>query len=128
MTDNHQNQKRNWSHWFEIPATDFQRAIHFYETIFQISIEQIDFGSFQMGILPHEESGGAVVFGEWYKPGQQGTLIYMNANPDLNDVLNRIETSGGQILQPKKKISPEHGFMALFIDSEGNRMALHSSK
>ncbi len=119
---------KNWMAWFEIPAGDFNRAKTFYETIFNIEIQTfVDTIDFKMGIFPHREvGGGAICCGEWYKPSADGVLIYLDANPDLSEVLNRVEEAGGKILQAKKLITPEHGFRALFIDSEGNRVALHS--
>lgn len=118
--------EKSWTHWFEIPATDFSRAKKFYETVFDIQIEAVDFGGFKMGIFPHKESGAAICEGKWYKPGADGVVVYMNAGPDLSVALGRIEQAGGKVIMPKKQISPQHGFMALFIDSEGNRVALHS--
>jgi len=79
-----------------------------------------------MAIFPHKEVGAALCFGTWYKPSADGVIVYMDASPDLTDVQNRIEGAGGKIIQAKKQISPQHGYMALFIDSEGNRLALHS--
>ncbi len=117
-----------WTTWFEIPVDDFDRAKAFYETTFQTSIQAVDFGSFKMGIFPHKKVGCAICFGDGYKTGDTGTVVYMNANPDLQHVQDRIEAAGGTMLQAKKQISPEHGFMALFKDSEGNRLALHSDK
>ena len=115
-----------WTTWFEIPVNDYDRAKNFYESIFQTNIQAIDFGPFKMGLFPHKKVGCAICFGEGYKTGDGGTVVYMNANPDLQLVLDRIEAAGGKIIQSKKQISPEYGFMALFIDSEGNRLALHS--
>jgi len=119
-------ESKNWTHWFEIAVNDFDRARKFYETIFEIKIEVNDFGNFKMGIFPHKETGGAICFGQWYKAGENGTLIYLDASPDLALVQARIEKAGGKILQSKKQISPQHGYMCLFNDSEGNRLALHS--
>lgn len=121
-----ESQNKSWTHWFEIPVTDFDRAKKFYEEIFLIDLFVNDFGSFKMGIFPHKDVGCAIIFGEWYKPSSDGTLVYLDANPNLQETLNRIESAGGKITQKKKQISEEHGFMAVFIDSEGNRMALHS--
>jgi hypothetical protein len=118
--------KKPWTYWFEIPTSDFLRAKLFYETIFEMEIEANDFGGFKLGIFPFEDIGAAICYGSWYKPGPQGTIVYLNANPDLNIVLSRVEKAGGKVLQAKKQISEEHGFMALFEDSEGNRLALHS--
>lgn len=90
----------------------------------------MDFGEFKMGFLPSDEGkvGGAIVNGPDYKPSADGALIYLNANPDLAEAESRIEAAGGKVLIPKRVISPEWGFMAVFIDSEGNRMGLHSNK
>ena len=115
-----------WTTWFEIPVDDFDRAKKFYETIFDTSIDAIDFGPFKMGIFPHKKVGCALCLGEGYKTGDSGPVVYMDANPDLKNVQDRIENAGGKLLMEKKQISPEHGFMALFLDSEGNRLALHS--
>lgn len=123
--------KVNTLNWFEIPVTDFDRAKKFYETVFGISMYVMDFGGFKMGMFPSEPGNGkltgAIVKGEWYKPSQDGTLVYLNANPDLQTALDKIEGAGGKILRPKTQISPEYGNMAMFIDTEGNRLALHSN-
>ncbi|HEY6161203.1 MAG TPA: VOC family protein [Bacteroidia bacterium] len=120
----------NALNWFEIPVSDFERAKKFYETIFGISIQKQAMGPFTMGFLPMYDGkiSGALCHGAEYKPSADGTLVYLNANPDMNAVLSKIERSGGKILRPKTEITPEYGFMALFIDSEGNRVALHSNK
>lgn len=119
--------KKNWTTWFEIPVSDFDRAKSFYEKIFETELEVNDLVTFKMGIFPHADVGGAIVFGEWYVPSSDGTLIYLNAEPDLTTVQDRIEAAGGKIIQQKKMISPEHGHMALFTDTEGNRLALYST-
>lgn len=115
----------SWIQWFEIPVTNFKRAKDFYEEIFSIEIKTQDFGSFKMGILPGKNSG-ALCFGEWYNPGESGPIIYLNANPDLLNVLEKVESAGGKTISEKKQISEEMGYMALFYDSEGNRIALKS--
>jgi predicted enzyme related to lactoylglutathione lyase len=82
-----------------------------------------------LGIIPHNDVGCAIISGEGYKPpGPNGPIVYMDANPDLDIILNRIENAGRKIIKPKKAISEDHRFMATFLDSEGNRMALHSLK
>ena len=115
--------------WVEIPATDFQRAKIFYETILDIQIQEMDFQNFKMGFFPDYNKdivSGAIVHGEGYKPSTDGLLVYINCNPDLQDVLDRVEKAGGQVTQPKTQISPEYGYMALIIDTEGNRLGIHS--
>lgn len=121
---------KKWSEWFEIPVSDMERAKAFYETVFGMSIHVMELGpNFQMGIFPHKDVGCSLVFNpEFYKPSADGVLVYLNANPDLQSAYDKVEAAGGKVLIPKKQISPEHGFMAVFLDSEGNRLSLHSAK
>jgi predicted enzyme related to lactoylglutathione lyase len=121
---------RNAINWFEIPASDFDRAKKFYETILNYQMETMDLGGLKMGFLPSERGavGGAICWGTWYKPTSDGTLVYLNGNPDLSEVLIRVAAAGGKVIIPKRQISPEFGHMAVFTDSEGNRVALHSEK
>lgn len=128
-TSNYTFAMKHWTTWFEIPATDIHRAKKFYESIFQMDIHLVDFGGLKMGIFPHKEVGAAICQHESYQPSAtHGVLVNLNANPDLQQVLDRVEAAGGRILRPKTQISPEHGYMALIIDSEGNRMGLNSDQ
>ncbi|MAO65639.1 MAG: bleomycin resistance protein [Balneola sp.] len=117
--------------WFEIPAVDIKRAQKFYEQIFDYEMQPLDVGDeLQMVMFPGEPDGvsGSLVMSEdSYKPSETyGPLLYMNANPDLQLVLDRVEEAGGKISIAKRLISEENGYMAVIIDSEGNRIALHS--
>ena len=118
--------------WFEIPAKDLKRAKTFYESIFGFEMIDMDLGDeLKMTMFPVEEEGvgGALCeHEEYYKPSKNGALVYLSADPDLKRVLDKVEKSGGKILQPKTKITDDYGFMAIFVDSEGNRIALHSMK
>ncbi len=119
--------------WFEIPATDIERAQNFYETIFQIKMQSMDFSGVKMRMFPIDDPmegiGGTIIDScGFHKPSEtDGPLIYLNGNPDVQIVLDRVEAAGGKITVPKKEISPEYGFMAIFTDTEGNRIALHSA-
>ena len=118
--------------WFEIPAIGLSRAQKFYEDIFDMEMVPLDMPQLQMRMFPLTDRmniGGAICMsGDFYKPSSEsGPLIYLNGNPDVQFVLNRIEAAGGKIMIPKTQISPEHGYMAVFHDTEGNRVALHSS-
>ncbi len=122
---------KNAVSWFEIPSADIDRAQKFYETIFGISMIPMDFPQLQMRMFPTEDPmnvGGAICHSsDFYKPSaDSGPLVYLNANPDVQLVLDKIEAAGGKIVVPKTEISPEHGHMAVFLDTEGNRVALHS--
>jgi len=118
--------------WFEIGATDLDRATKFYETIFAVTLAPLDLPNIKMRMFPIDNMqtgvGGAVVdSGGFHKPSTtDGPLIYLNGNPDLQQVLDRVEAAGGKIALPKTQISPEYGFMALVHDTEGNRIGLHS--
>ena len=122
---------KNAISWFEIPATDLNRATQFYETIFGITLTPMDTPEIKLRIFPLEDMmtgiGGALAdSGGFHKPSStDGPLLYLNANPDVQNVLDKVEAAGGKIVVPKMEI-PDHGYMAVFIDSEGNRIALHS--
>ena len=122
--------------WFEIPVTDMDRAVKFYTKVFNIEIAVQQFGPTAMGWFPFPEdknakgAGGSLIHNpEHYKPSQDGALVYFTSRSgDINDELSRVVTAGGRILKAKTQISEDHGFMALIIDTEGNRIALHSLK
>jgi uncharacterized protein len=123
---------KNAISWFEIPTTDLDRAQKFYETIFATSLIPLDLQNLRMRMFPIENQtsgiGGALCHNkDFYKPSStDGPLIYLNGNPDVQNVLDRVEAAGGKVLVPKTQISPEYGYMAVIIDTEGNRIALHS--
>ncbi len=116
--------------WFEIPAVDIKRAKTFYETIFGIELAEQEMNGMKMAFFPWEmgsgKAAGGLVQSEMHKPSMDGCVIYLNGNPDLQNALDKVEGAGGQIIMPKTQISEEIGYMAFFVDSEGNRMALHS--
>ncbi|XDD51780.1 VOC family protein [Leptospira sp. WS92.C1] len=114
--------------WFELPAKDFSRAVKFYKTILKAEIAEVDMGEIRMGMLPRNPGSvsGAIVKGGDYTPSGQGTLVYLNGGKDLSEILARVEGAGGKIIVTKTQISPEFGFFALLIDTEGNRVGLHS--
>ena len=89
----------------------------------------MDMMGMQMAMFPSQppSTGGALVKGENNKPSMEGALIYLNANPDLQLVLDRIPDAGGTVLMPKTHIDPETGYMAFFADTEGNTVGLHSN-
>ncbi|HNP47774.1 MAG TPA: VOC family protein [Bacteroidia bacterium] len=121
----------NSLNWFEIPAQDISRAQKFYENTFNLKLEPMqEMPGMKMVGFPMDmgngKVSGALVQSEMHKPSTDGAVIYLNANPSIQNVIDRIEKSGGKMIMPKTQISPEIGYMAFFIDSEGNRMALHA--
>lgn len=121
----------NALNWFEISVSDMARAKKFYETVFNIKMDESEMMGMKMAFFPSENMNGKVsgglVQGPMHKPSMDGAKIYFNGNPDLSDALGRVEAAGGKVMMPKTQISPEIGHMAFFTDSEGNAVALHSS-
>ena len=116
--------------WFEIPVTNMDRAEAFYNTVFKIEVQVQDFGGTLMAWFPFDEgkpgASGSLIQNPAYEPSdKKGALIYFNSE-DVNNELNRVEDAGGKVVQSKTQISPDIGYMAIFTDSEGNRIALHS--
>lgn len=112
----------------EIPAIDFSRAVTFYQAILDVSIEEADMQGTQMGVFPSDGESVSVVLvkGDEYKTTVDGTMVYFNGGDDLQIVLEKIESNGGKIVVPKTEITPEMGFFAMFMDTEGNKLGLHS--
>jgi predicted enzyme related to lactoylglutathione lyase len=112
----------------EIPTTDFSRAVSFYQAILNVRIEEVEMDGVQMGLFPGdgETVNVTLIRGNDYKPSRDGTIVYLNAGDDLKIVLDKIESNGGKVVVPKTEISPEMGFFAMFIDTEGNKLGLHS--
>lgn len=127
MTD-----KENALNWFEISVNDIERSKKFYETIFDIKMESQNMMGMEMAFFPYEpgsgKASGGLAKSQMHKPGVDGVKIYLNGNPDLSKVLDKVEKAGGKITIPKTKISDDIGYMAFFTDTEGNSIALHSQK
>jgi len=121
---------KNFINWFEIPASDLSRAQQFYQNILGVVCQETEMYGIKMAMLPNDGTivSGAIVQGQDYKPTKDGALVYLNANPDLQPILNAIEKNNGIIIVPKTQISAEMGYFALFIDTEGNKIGLHSNQ
>lgn len=115
-------------YWFEIPVRDLERAVRFYSTIFGMDVPILDLGNLKMGLLGDRATGvaGALVQHDRYEPSESGALLYFDAGDDLHSILSRVENAGGTIIIPKRQVSEAFGFMAVILDTEGNRIALHS--
>jgi uncharacterized protein len=125
--------KKDALNWFELYVTDFGRAKRFYEAILKAPLQEVPTTSAepcQMGIFPYDNAtgvGGSITKRPEVSPGTGGTIVYLNVEGDLDGVLKRIPTAGGSVLKPRTSIG-EHGFIALFKDTEGNCVGLHSLK
>jgi uncharacterized protein len=120
----------NAINWFEIPATNMKRAVKFYDEVLGAELQPMESDGTKWAFFPASDSGvgGAVIDrNDNNKPNAQGTLVYLNGGDDLAIPLSRVEKAGGKILMPKTSIGP-NGFKAVIMDTEGNRVALHSMK
>lgn len=122
---------KNAINWVEIPVKNFDKAKKFYETIFGADLHIMEAMGMKSAFFPAELEtggiGGCIIQGEGYEPSPKGSLIYLNGGDDLGVPLSKVESAGGKILLPKTAIG-ENGFMAHFIDTEGNKVGLHSMK
>jgi hypothetical protein len=120
--------KTNPVGWFEIPVTDMDRAVAFYENVFGFQLNRNQMGDLLMAWFPMEDgvygSTGTLAQGEHYTPSTDGTVVYLHVD-SIETALERIEKNGGKTIVPKTGIG-EHGFIAHFLDCEGNRVALHA--
>ncbi len=125
------NNSTNALNWFEIPASNINRSKEFYEMIFSIEMPINEMHNSVMAFFPWESGSGkatgALVQSEMHKPSKEGSIIYLNANPNLDPILKRVEKAGGKILVPKMDIG-EHGFIAFIEDTEGNKVGIHSQE
>jgi predicted enzyme related to lactoylglutathione lyase len=121
----------NAINWFEIPAIDIERARGFYQAIFGIEMFTQNVMGMDMAFFPatpgNGKVSGALCKSEMHKPSHDGCILYLNGDPDLQAVLDKVEPAGGQVVMPKTNIGDDIGHMAFFIDTEGNKMALHSN-
>jgi uncharacterized protein len=113
--------------WCDIPVLDLDRALKFYSAVLGQAVKKQDFSGMTIGLLPHDdgEVGACLFTGEEEKPSEKGAMIYLNANGRLDDAIAAVAANGGKVIKPKHPIGP-FGFRAVIIDSEGNRVALHS--
>ncbi len=123
--------KTNAVAWFEIPALDMDRAQKFYEAVLGHKLERNQMGELDMAWFPSTQgasgaSGSLVCHPDEYQPSANGTIVYLHSpSGDIANEMSRVESAGGQILLEKKLISKDIGYMALFLDTEGNRVAMY---
>lgn len=117
----------NAINWFEIPAADFNRALKFYGAVLGTELQQMKMGETDMGFFPSQDKGvgGCITHGDGKKPSTEGALVYLNGGEDLSQPLSKVEAAGGKVVMPKTSIG-ENGYIGIFTDTEGNRVAFHS--
>lgn len=119
---------KNAVNWFELPVRDMERAQRFYETVLGAKLRAELFGGKPNAIFPYQDGvGGALVQDDHLKPTADGAVVYLSAGGRLDDCLERIEVAGGKVLLPKTDIGAP-GFIAMMLDTEGNRVGLHDPR
>ena len=120
------NSTHNRAVWFDIPVVNLDRAAAFDRAVLGIKVEKSDFDGFSFCVLEHDDgNGGCLVPKADEVSANKGILLYMNVNGRIRDAMSRVEPLGGKVVEPTQAIGP-HGFRAVVLDSEGNRIALHS--
>jgi predicted enzyme related to lactoylglutathione lyase len=121
------NSKNNRAVWFDVPVADLNRAAAFYRAVLAIGVSTADFGGCSIGILDHQDgNGGCLVVNPSEVSANTGILVYFNVDKRIKNAVAQVERHGGSVMQPIHSIGP-HGFRAIVKDSEGNRIALHST-
>ena len=120
--------------WFEIPTTDFDRAVTFYNTILAVELRREVSGGVPNGVFPYERRddgrdnergiGGSIIYDPQVKPSRDGITVYLDVSGKMDDVLSRVTAAGGHVILPKTDMGMGH--IALIIDTEGNRVGLHA--
>ncbi len=114
--------------FFEVPTTDFKRAVKFYENVLCIQLPTFECEDEKMAFFPEEDGRvtGAISYGKDFFPSKDGVLIHFNVD-NMEETILRIKKNGGKIVREKTKIEAEGmGYFALFTDCEGNRLGLYS--
>ncbi len=124
-----ENNTFNVAVWFEIPAAKFERAVKFYNDILDVNIVEEEMDELKYGLFPHDDKtsvSGAIINGMGFKPSGDGSIVYLNGGDDLAVALSKVKSAGGEVVMPKTHLGDEIGYIAHFIDTEGNRIGIHS--
>ena len=115
--------------WVDIPTTDLDRAIRFYSAVLGQAVSKQSEHGMSFGLLPHADSyvSGCLCVDRENRPSEHGPLVYLNVEGRIDDAIKAVGAQGGKVLKPKHAIGP-YGHRAIVVDTEGNRLALHSSK
>lgn len=123
-----QQQRLSRISWFEIPASDLDRATRFYEAILQTTLQRVKFGPDDLAVFPYEAPAvsGCLIAAPQVKTATQGVSVFLNADPSLDAVLARVSDAGGRVIQGRTELGGDMGCFARIVDSEGNGVGLHA--
>lgn len=116
------------SNWIEIPVVDMERAKRFYRELLGVGFNEIQMGGNEYALIDVNDrfNTGCLVKGDGYVPSMQGVVVYLNGGDDLSEVLAQVKRAGGKVLLPKTFLSKEAGHIAYLLDTEGNKIGVHS--
>ena len=119
---------KNAINWFSIPVADYERAKSFYQNVLDIKMADVEMGPQKMAFFPADEDGvgGSLSLSKNFKALDNDEVTVYLSSSDLDESLNRVESNGGSVMLPKTQISSEFGYFGILIDSEGNKVGLHS--
>jgi predicted enzyme related to lactoylglutathione lyase len=119
------NSQINRAVWFDIPVADLDRAARFYREVLGVGVDKESFGDFTFCVIDHHDGNGGCLVLNKEEIAAGGVMVYLNVNGRIRDAVSKVVPNGGSVLHDTHSIGP-HGFRAVVLDSEGNRIALHS--
>lgn len=119
------NSKHNRAVWFDIPVADLDRAAKFYRAVLAVGVDKETYGDYTFCVIEHRDGNGGCLVPNKAEIAAGGVLLYLNANGRIRDAVDKVVPNGGSVIEDTHAIGP-HGFRAVVLDSEGNRIALHS--
>ena len=119
------NSENNRAVWFDIPVADLDRAAKFYRAILGVGVDKETYGDFSFCVIEHKDGNGGCLVPNKQEIAAGGVLLYLNANGRIRDAVSKVVPNGGSVIEDTHPIGP-HGFRAIVLDSEGNRIALHA--
>ena len=116
------------SNWIEIPVVDMKRAKKFYGDLLKVNLNEMQMGGNDYALIELKDrfNTGCLVKGDGYVPSMLGVVVYLNGGDDLSPVLARVSKAGGKVLLKKTFLSKEAGHIDYLVDTEGNKIGLHS--
>lgn len=121
------NTLHNRAVWFDIPVAELKRAADFYSAVLAVKVDIFSEAGFSFAVIEHSDGNGGCLVPNPADISNKGVMLYLNVNGRIQDAVAKVNLHGGKVLQAVHAIGP-HGFRAVVIDSEGNRVVLHSEK